>query len=96
MPRGVFAKGGQLRFEFRPPGETRSYLATSQPLRLEPDGPVLGAIVVAKPGDVVRDQWMPLVGRLAAAIAIGALIAWLLGLWLSRRISRPIQALAQA
>ena len=96
VPRAALAKGGQLRFEFRPPGEARTYLAISQPLRLEPDGPVLGAIVVAKPGDVVRDQWVPLVGRLAAAIAIGALLAWLLGLWLSRRISGPIQALAAA
>ena len=96
VPRAALAKGGQLRFEFRPPGEARTYLAMSQPLRLEPDGPVLGAIVVAKPGDVVRDQWVPLVGRLAAAIAIGALLAWLLGLWLSRRISGPIQALAAA
>src|SRR6478735_2432924 len=96
VPRAVFTKKGQLKFEFSPPGENRTYLAISQPLRLEPEGPALGAIVVAKPGDVVRDQWVPLVGRLAAAIAIGALLAWLLGLWLSRRISSPIQALAAA
>src|SRR6476659_2205980 len=96
VPRAVFTKKGQLKFEFSPPGENRTYLAISQPLRLEPEGPALGAIVVAKPGDVVRDQWVPLVGRLAAAIAIGALLAWLLGLWLSRRISGPIQALARA
>ena len=89
-------KEGQLKFEFRPPGENRNYLAVSQQVRLEPDGPALGAIVVAKSGDVVRDQWLPLVGRLATAISIGALMAWLLGLWLSRRISRPIQALADA
>jgi len=96
VPRAVFGKEGQLKFEFRPPGENRSYLAVSQPLRLEPEGPALGAIVVAKRGDVVRDQWVPLIGRLAAAIAIGALLAWLVGLWLSRRISGPIQALARA
>ena len=96
VPRAVFGKEGQLKFEFRPPGENRNYLAVSQPLRLEPEGPALGAIVVAKRGDVVRDQWVPLIGRLAAAIAIGALLAWLVGLWLSRRISGPIQALARA
>jgi signal transduction histidine kinase len=96
VPRAVFTKGGQLRFDFRPPGEARTFLAVSQPLRLEAEGPVLGAIVVAKSGDVVRDQWVPLVGRLAAAIAIGGLLAWLLGAWLSRRISKPIQALAAA
>jgi two-component system, OmpR family, sensor kinase len=96
VPSAVLAKAKQLEFELRPPGEARTYLAVSQPLRLEPDGPVLGAIVVAKPGDVVRDQWVPLVGRLAAAIAIGGLLALLLGLWLSRRISGPVQALARA
>ena len=96
VPGAVFTKEGRLKFEFRPPGENRNYLAVSQPVRLEPDGPALGAIVVAKSGDVVRDQWLPLVGRLATAISIGALMAWLLGLWLSRRISRPIQALADA
>jgi two-component system OmpR family sensor kinase len=96
VPSAVLAKAKQLEFELRRPGEARTYLAVSQPLRLEPDGPVLGAIVVAKPGDVVRDQWVPLVGRLAAAIAIGGLLALLLGLWLSRRISGPVQALARA
>ncbi len=96
VPRDVFGKAGPLQFEFRPPGEAGTFLAVSQPLRLEPDGPVLGAIVVAKPGDVVRNQWVPLIGRLAAAIAIGGLLALLLGLWLSRRISGPVQALAEA
>ena len=65
-------------------------------MRLERDGPPIGAIVVAKPQDVVSDQWAPLVLRLGAAIAIGGLLAWLLGLWLSRRISKPVQALARA
>jgi signal transduction histidine kinase len=96
VPAAVLAADGPREFEFRPPGERRSFLAVSQPLVLERDGPALGAIVVAKAQDVVRDQWAPLIGRLAAAIAIGGLLAWLLGLWLSQRISRPVQALARA
>ncbi|HEX2302207.1 MAG TPA: HAMP domain-containing sensor histidine kinase [Gaiella sp.] len=96
VPREVLTAGEQRRFEFRPPRSTRTFLAVSQPLRLEPDGPALGAIVVAKAQDVVRDQWAPLVGRLAAAFAIGGLLAWLLGLWLSQRISGPVEALARA
>jgi two-component system sensor histidine kinase BaeS len=96
VPREVLSSNGPVRFRFRPPGKTRTYLAVSQPLRLERDGPALGAIVVAKAQDVVRDQWAPLVGRLAAAFAIGGLLAWLLGLWLSRRISGPVEALAKA
>jgi two-component system, OmpR family, sensor kinase len=96
LPEGVMEANGPVRFEFRPPGERRTFLAVSQPLRLEADGPALGSIVVAKPRDVVREQWVPLIGRLAAAIAIGGLLAWLLGLWLSRRISGPVQDLARA
>ncbi len=96
VPQEVLTAERALQFEFRPPGQRRRFIATSQPVRLERDGPTLGAIVVAKPQDVVSDQWAPLVLRLAAAIAIGGLLAWLLGLWLSRRISKPVQALARA
>jgi signal transduction histidine kinase len=96
VPAAALTANGPYRFSFSPPGRTRTYLAVSQPLRLERDGPALGAIVVAKAQDVVRDQWLPLVTRLAAAVAIGGLLAWLLGVWLSRRISRPVEALAKA
>jgi signal transduction histidine kinase len=96
VPSAALSSNGPYRFEFRPPGRTRTYLAVAQPLRLEREGPALGAIVVAKAQDVVRDQWLPLVARLAAAFAIGGLLAWLLGLWLSRRISGPVEALAKA
>ena len=96
IPSDVMAANRPLQFEFRPPGQRRRFIAVSQPLRLEPEAQPLGAIIVAKPQDVVSDQWAPLVGRLAAAIAIGGLLAWLLGLWLSQRISKPVQALARA
>lgn len=96
VPTAVLASDKPLEFEFRPPGQPRTFLAVSQPLRLERGGPALGAIVVAKAQDVVRDQWLPLVARLAAAFAIGGLLAWLLGLWLTRRISGPVEALARA
>ncbi len=96
IPAAALTSNRPYRFRFRPPGRKRTYLAVAQPLRLERDGPALGAIVVAKAQDVVRDQWLPLVARLAAAFAIGGLLAWLLGLWLSRRISGPVEALAKA
>ena len=38
VPAEVMTTGRQQRFEFRPPGRTRTFLAVSQPLRLEPDG----------------------------------------------------------
>jgi len=96
VPEEVRSAAKQVAFEFRPPGERQTFLAVSQPLRLERGGPALGAFIVAKPRDVVREQWVPLIGRLAAAVAIGGLLAWLVGAWLSRRISGPIQELARA
>jgi two-component system sensor histidine kinase BaeS len=96
IPAAALASNGPYQFRFKPKGRNRTYLAVAQPLRLEPEGPALGAIVVAKAQDVVRDQWLPLVARLAAAVAIGGLLAWLLGVWLSRRISGPVEALAKA
>jgi two-component system sensor histidine kinase BaeS len=96
VPAEVLSTNRSLRFQFKPPGQNRTYLAASQPVRLERGGPAIGAIIVAKAQDVVRDQWLPLVTRLAAAFAIGGLLAWLLGAWLSRRISGPVEALAKA
>ncbi len=96
VPEEVVTADKPVSFEFRPPGQRQTFLAVSQPLRLERGAPALGTFIVAKPRDVVREQWVPLIGRLAAAIAIGGLLAWLLGAWLSRRISGPIQELARA
>ena len=65
-------------------------------MRLEPDSDPLGAIVVAKPQTQLRDQWLPLVVRLAAAFGVGALLAFALGWWLSRKITGPVLALSSA
>ena len=83
VPGAVLASNAPLRFQFRPPGATHTYLAASQPLNLEKDGPVLGAIVVAKAQDVVRDQWRALGGRPPAALPVGGPPPWVLGLSLS-------------
>ena len=55
VPSEVVAAEEPRQFEFRPPGRARSFIAVSQPLRLEPEGPAIGSIVVAKAQDVVRD-----------------------------------------
>jgi two-component system sensor histidine kinase BaeS len=65
-------------------------------VRLEPESEALGAIVVAKPRTELRDQWLPLVARLAVALAVGALISGLLAWWLSRKITGPVLALSTA
>jgi two-component system sensor histidine kinase BaeS len=96
LPPEVAAVSRPATFEFRPPGEKRVFLAAAEPVRLEPDSTPLGAIVVAKPRTELRDQWLPLVKRLAGAFAVGALLAGLLSWWLSRRITGPVLALSGA
>jgi signal transduction histidine kinase len=88
--------GGIRTFEFTPPGARRRFLAVSSPLRLAPREPYLGAIVVAKPTAELRDRWTTLIERLLLAglvgIAVSAALAW----YLSRRITKPVEALAEA
>ena len=96
VPSAVTALKGPVTFEFTPPGTNRSYLAAANPVRLEPESDALGAIIVAKPRTELRDQWLPLVLRLAAAVGVGAVLAGLLSWWLSRKITGPVLALSSA
>jgi two-component system, OmpR family, sensor kinase len=96
LPAKVTDLKGPVTFSFTPPGSGRSYLAAANPVRLEPESDALGAIIVAKPQTELRDQWAPLVWRLAVAVGVGALLAGLLSWWLSRKISGPVSALAAA
>jgi signal transduction histidine kinase len=90
-------KDGQVRvFEFTPPDAKREFIAVSSPLRLDKKGPYFGAIVVAKPRAELRDRWQTLIERLAVAGLGGILVAGALALYLSRRITEPVQALAEA
>src|SRR5919109_700000 len=90
-------KDGKVRvFEFTPPDAKRAYLAVSQPIRPQRTGPFFGALVVAKPKAELRDRWQTLIERLALAGIAGILIAGLLAMYLSRRITQPVQALSKA
>jgi signal transduction histidine kinase len=82
-------------FEFVPPGLHETYFAVSWPLFLDSKDP-FGTLVVATPKDTLRSGWITLMQRLAIAFGIGALIAGGLGWWLSRRITTPVLALADA
>jgi signal transduction histidine kinase len=70
------------------------YLAVAQLVRL--GNLPAGAIVVAKPTSQLRSRWVTLLDRLALAFAGGVLVAGLLSVYLSRRITRPLAALAGA
>lgn len=95
VPAEVASLERQTAFEFTPPGQSRGYLAVSQPVRLERDAAPVGAMIVAKPANDLRGQWLPLIGRLASAFALGAALAGGLALWLSRRITAPVLALSR-
>ncbi len=72
----------------------KRYLAVAQAVRLA--GIPVGALVVAKPASQLRSRWLTLVARLAVAFGGGVLVASLLGVYLSRRITRPLRALSAA
>ncbi|MDX6467038.1 MAG: two-component system, OmpR family, sensor kinase [Gaiellaceae bacterium] len=78
--------------------KNRDYLAVARPLYLgEGSGAQLfGALVVAKPTSQLRSRSITLIERLAIAFGGGVIVAGLLGLYLTRRITRPLLALSQA
>jgi signal transduction histidine kinase len=85
-----------ITFEFTPPGETRTFIAVSHPLELEPRTPALGSLVVAKPKTELRDRWLTLFGRLALGFLGGLLVVGALAAYLSRRITDPVLQLSRA
>jgi signal transduction histidine kinase len=93
----VVWQDGQIRtFEFTPPGASRAYLAVSSPLRLNPRELPFGAIVVAKPTAELRDRWTTLIERLLLAGLVGIAVSGALAWYLSRRITKPVEALSDA
>ena len=74
--------------------QSRDYLAVARPLLLGRQ--LFGALVVAKPTSQLRSRSVTLIERLAIALGGGVIVAGLLGLYLSRRITDPLRALSLA
>jgi signal transduction histidine kinase len=90
-------RDGRIRtFEFTPPGAKREYLAVSSPLRIGGRPPYFGTLVVAKPTAELRERWFTLIERLALAGLVGIAVAGALAWYLTRRITKPVAALAEA
>jgi signal transduction histidine kinase len=70
------------------------YLAVARPLTLGQQ--VFGALVVAKPQSQLRSRLLTLVYRLAIAFGGGVIVVGLLGVYLTRRLTRPLATLAVA
>jgi len=77
-----------------PPKNGTQYLAVAEPVTIGKQ--VLGALVVAKPASQLRSGWLGLLERLAIAFGGGVLVAGLIGVYLTRRIARPLLALSAA
>ena len=85
--------GGSVRAaSFRAGGV--SFLGVARVVNL--GGRPAGAIVVAKPASVLRSRWLQLAEELAIAFGIGIPLAGALGVFFSRRITRPLDALSAA
>jgi signal transduction histidine kinase len=77
-----------------PPKNGKDYLAVARPLELGNN--LFGALVVAKPTSQLRSRSVTLVERLALAFGGGVIVAGLLGLYLTRRITAPLRKLSKA
>jgi signal transduction histidine kinase len=89
--RKLEAKG---RAEFTLHRSGTTYLAVARAIELNKH--LFGALVVAKPSEELQSRLTTLLQRLAVAFGVGLLVAVLLALYLSRRITRPLAALAKA
>ena len=85
-----------ITFEFRPPGERRTFLApAAHPIR--PGGAtVFGYLIVAKPKDELRNAWVTLLSRPAIAFLFSLVVVGALAFYLTRRITGPVLALSDA
>jgi signal transduction histidine kinase len=70
------------------------YIAVASPVKLGPQ--LFGALVVAKPESQLRSRLLGLIERLAIAFGGGVIVAGLLGVYLTRRITHPLGTLSRA
>ena len=97
LPRSTMPLARVLGGEVRPVDFAAggvSYLGVARVVNL--GGLPAGAIVVAKPASVLRSRWLQLAEELAIAFGIGIPLAGVLGVFFSRRITRPLDALSAA
>jgi signal transduction histidine kinase len=94
LDRELLEAGLVQTFEFEPPGVDRTYLAVAQPVRVA--GETFGALVVAKPTNELRDEWLALIQRVGLAFLAGVVVAGGLVVYLSRRLTKPVLALSRA
>jgi two-component system, OmpR family, sensor kinase len=88
-------RGKTIQFEFVPRGQHKTYIAVAKPLFLGPDRQFGGAFVAARPRNQLGTRVIPLVGRLGLALLGGLIVAGLLAVYLTSRITRPVRRLSR-
>ena len=85
---------GTATMDITDPKTGASMLAVARPITIGPQ--LLGALVVAKPKSQLRSRLVTLVQQLAIAFGGGIVVVGLLGVYLTRRLTEPLGALAVA
>src|SRR5919199_3401896 len=93
LPRSVVdlarvRRGHTVQFDFTYRG--KRYIAAARPLLLGKGKLFYGALVVAKRKDELTTRVSPLLARLGLALLGGIAVATIVGLYVSRRLTRPI------
>ncbi len=89
-----WTSGRSLTFQFTPPGHTGTYDAVAHPVSV--GHATIGAIIVAKKTTETNAVVLALLRRLLIAGVVGLVVAGALAFWFSRRLVRPLIALAGA
>src|SRR5919199_3016031 len=84
--------GRTVRVDFTARGT--HYIGAGRPLVLGKTKSFFGALVVAKRTDELATRVVPLLARLGIALLGGILVATVLGLYLSRRLTKPVLELS--
>jgi len=92
VPPAAFRGGKPPAFDLNVGSD--SYLGVGRVVRLA--GIPVGTLVVAKPHAALRARWVQLAWQLVLAFAIGIPIAGILVLYVTRRITQPLEALTTA
>jgi two-component system, OmpR family, sensor kinase len=90
----LLARRGTMTIDNLVDRRGRHYLAVARPITLSTQ--LVGALVVAKPKPQLRSRLLTLVWQLAAAFGVGVIVVGLLGVYLTRRLTRPLGTLAAA
>ena len=91
-------QGTTQTLEIQLPGSSQKLLAVAAPFKLK-KGPIsvtIGAVVLVRPSDELSTSALSLTRRLLPAVAVVLVVFALLFVFLSRRLTRPVQELSEA